>query len=272
MTMSSITLPTRGLVGLLEDAILTTADPKMELPHLTAVLLHTDHGDWDMTVDPDDATEGNAALIESVPSKLLVASSTNLAMIGQCHTPCSGTLRKPVLVSHLDAEAVIDVFKPLITKRLPKTVTHQSVITCSGETVIVSEDPNQVPGGVSVSLTALDVEPFPRNIADLMAPNPQRPVVVDGREVPPSYGTGLDGAHLTVLGKVAKRRCMPIAMYRHHQRSQIVVEIGAAYRAVVMPLPLREDEGQDEGPQVVVFRPDLPERKDSVVTEPMVPA
>lgn len=271
--MSSIKLPTRGLVGLLEDAVLTTADPKMEIPHLTAVLLHTAKGTWNIPVEDAEEDDGTP-LFESVPSQLLVASSTSLSMIGQAHTMCTERLHKPLLVSKMDCEAVIDVFKPLISKRLPKTVTHTTVITYSGGTVIVAEDPDQVPDGVSVTLTAMDLDPYPRNIADLLNVDPHVPVVVDGQEIPASYGTGLDTKLVDVLGKVSKRRKMPVAMYRHHQRGRIVVEIGEAYRAVLMPVPLKEDTGQHAEPQIEVFTPPLPKREDATKpqTEPLVPA
>lgn len=228
--MSSLKLPTRGLVAVLEDAVLTTADPKMELPHLTAVLLHTARGNWQVKVEDAEDDDGEP-LFDDVPSDLLVASSTTLAMIGQTHTACSGSLHKPALVSRMDAEAIVDVFKPLISKRLPKTVTHQTVISVSGGTMIVSEDPNQVPDGVSVTLTPMDLDPFPRNIATLLQVDPKESVVVDGNEVPPSYGTGFEWLYMETLAKIAKRRKMPIAVYRYHQAGRIRVEIGGSYTA-----------------------------------------
>jgi hypothetical protein len=271
--MSSIKLPTRGLVGLLEDAVLTTADPKMELPHLSAVLLHTAKGTWDIPVEDAEEDDGEP-LFESVPSDLLVASSTSLSMIGQAHTMCLGRLHKPVLVSTLDVESIIKVFKPLVSKRLPKTVTHTTVITYSGGTVIVAEDPDQVPDGKSLTLAAMDVDPYPRNIADLLNVDPKELVVVDGEAVPASYGTGLDPKHVDALGKISKRRKMTVAVYRHHQRGRMVVGIGSSYRAVLMPYPLKEDTGQHLEPQVEVFTPPLPKREkpSEQQTEPLVPA
>lgn len=263
--MSSITLPTRGLVGLLEDLSLTAADPKMELPHLTAVLLHTAKGDFEV---PQGKSDDGEPLFETVPSDLLVATSTCLSMIGQGHTACTGRLHKPALIDLLDIESVIKVFKPLITKRLPKGVIHQSVVTLSTSNLIVSEDPDLVPGGKSVSMTVLDSDPFPRNTADLLEVDPERPVVVDGRSVPVEYGTGLGTDFFTIVGKIAARRDMTPAVYRHHQQARIVVEVGGAYRAVVMPVPLQEDRW--DGPVVEVFSPPLPPRPVPVETAPLV--
>lgn len=269
--MSSMTLPTRGLVGLLEDVVLTTLDKKMEVPHLSAVLLHTARGPWQIPVE-DAEDDGGEPLFDEVTSDLLIGSTTCLSMIGQGHTACTGSLHRPVLISRLDADAVIDVFKPLVSGRLPKTVTHQTVLTLSAGSLIVSEDPTQVPGGVSVSLAVMDLDPFPRNIGELLAPDPTAKVVIDKQEVPSSYGTGLDGDHLNVLAKVARRRKMPIAFYRSHQRHRIVVTIGQAYRAVLVSIPLKEDDSQHTGPLVEVFTPDLPARSKDAETKPLVSA
>jgi hypothetical protein len=271
--MSSTTLPTRYLVGLLEDAVLTTADPKMELPHLAAVLLGTDRGNWRIPVESDATDADDEPLFDDVTSDLLVGWSTNLGMVAQVHTACQGQLHKPILISRMDADAIVDVFKPLVSKRLPKTVTHQTLITASGGTVIVSEDPNQVPGGVSVTVTAMDLDPYPRNIAAMFDINPDQPVIIDTKEVPRSYGTGFEFSQLEVLAKVAKRRKMPIAMYQHHQRARIRVEIGEAYTVILQPLPLNEDNGQQHDPLIEVFTPDLPKKEALVKNqEPLVSA
>lgn len=261
-------MPTRGLVALLEDAVLTTVDPKMELPHLDAVLLHTDHGPWQVPVDKDE-TDGDA-LFEEVTTDLLVASSTSRSVVSQCHTMCTGRLHKPILVSRLDAEALIDVFKPLVSKRLPRTVTHEVVITYTGETVIVAEDPKLVGDGMSVTLTALGLDDFPRNIAEMLQVEPKT-VVIDGKEIAPTFATGLSSHQLDVLVKVSKRRKMPIAQYRYHQRQRVRFDIGSAYSVVVVPLPLKDD-GTDVEPQVEVFTPELPQRPAVTQTQPLTPA
>lgn len=268
--MSSVTLPTRGLVGMLEDAVLTTADPKLELSHLSAVLLDTAHGDWAFPAEEQDP-DADEPLFQHAATDLLVASSTNVAMLAQVHTPCTGRLHKPILMSRMDAAAVIKVFKPLITARLPKPMIHQTVITYTGQTVIVSEDPAQVPGGKSVTMSALDLEEFPRNVADLLEVDPTKPVKVGSRVVPPSYGTGYEGVYFEVLAKVAKRRKMIARVYWYHQSGRVRAEIGGAYTAVMVPVPLPDPVQYDE-PQVPVFAPNLPQRAKDTATEPLVPA
>jgi len=258
--MSTTILPTRHLVAVLRDAALTTLDPKMELPHLSAVLLHTDRGPWQIPVD-DAKDDDGAQLFDEVQSDLLVGTSTMISMVAQVHASCTGQLHRPVLISAMDADAVVDVFTPLVSKRLPRTVTHRTVITYDGEILTIAEDPEQVPDGVKLTLTAMDLDTVPRNLTELLDVDFSKPVVVDGNEVPALLGTGWEAAHLGVLSKVAGRRKMPVGVYRSHQRQRIVVEIGAAYRAVVSPFPLKTDNAQDREPQVELYHPDLPARR-----------
>lgn len=269
--MSTITLPTRFLVRLLEDASLTTLDPKNELPHLSAVLLHTDRSSWAFEVEGAKDDDGGP-LFDDATSDLLIGTSTMVSMVAQTHVPCTGQLHRSILIAEQDCASVISVFKPLVTTRLPKTVTHQTVITYTGETVIISEDPHQVPRAKSLTVSAMDLDPFPRNIADLLETDPSKPVLVDGKEIPASYGTGWEGIHLEVLGKVAKRRKAPLRVYRHHQKAPMVAEIGRAYRAVLQPWPLKDENDEYTESSIEVFGPDLPPRKEADTTQPLVPA
>jgi hypothetical protein len=265
--MSTLTLPTRGLVGLLEDLRLTAGkDP--ELPFLASVLLHSDRGDWEMPVDDkDEDADTTEPLIEVIETNLLVATSTSGKMLGQGHTWCDGNLARPILVAAKDVKAILDVFKPLVTS-LSKATIHRTVLTLSGEMLRVSEDPKQVPRGKSVVLTTLDLNDYPRNIAPLLDPETGTEHKRDGKVIPRSYGTGINYDHLAIIGKIAKRRRMPIAWYEEHQNKGIVITIGSAYRAVFQPLTLDEENEQHLEPQVDVFDPPLPERKTPVEALP----
>jgi hypothetical protein len=254
--MSELTVPTRMFLGLLTDLALTACDDP-ELPTLRAVLLHTDRGEWATDVADD---EGSEPLIDVVPSDLLIGTSTDRHSVGQAHTPCEGSLHRPVLVSLADVKAVVSAFKPLVTS-LGKEATHRVVLGLEGDTLTVVEDPTQVPRGLEVSFPTLDADNFP-SVALYMQPDPTMPVPgPDGHTViEPSYGTGLHPKYLEVFGKVGKRRGMPVAVYRHHQHRPVVVEIGSAYRVVVSPSKLDEDAGQQLGPVVRVFTPPAPQQ------------
>lgn len=253
--MSIITLPTRELVGLLTDTVLTAGtDP--DSPVLATALLDCDHGEVAVPV----SANGTGPLADTEPSDLLVATSTDgQSMAGQAHTACAGRLHKPVLISTEDAQKLIKVFKTF--KSLlgvgGERTTHQTQLEIVGDALVVSEDPRQVPGGVSVTVPTLDTGDYPQTVPVFMQPDVAAPVVVDGAPVEPSYGTGMSFGHLEVTGKVGKRRKAPVALYRHHQRRGIVVEIGSMYRAVFMPAKLNEGEGQHLEPQVPVFTPRL---------------
>jgi hypothetical protein len=252
--MSTITLPTHSLVGLLSDVSLTAgSDP--EIPLLRTVLLHTDRGEV-MT------TTGRAEeepLIDVVPSDLLIGTSTDgVSMISQAHTACEGLFHRPLLISVPDVKAIVDVFKG-------KEVATQTQLETTGDHLMVSEDPRLAPGGVVVTVPVLDLlEDYPTHLPGLMQPDPH--VVVEdghGAVIDPSYGTGMDTTVFDVIAKVGKRRKMLPAWYRHHQRKGVVVEIGSMWRALFMPSKLDEDSGQHLGPQVRVFSPDLPVQRPS---------
>lgn len=243
--MSTLTLPTRELVGLLEDTVLTAgSDP--DAPHLAAVLLDCDTADVVVLGSPGEIEHG----------PVLVATSTDdQSMAAQAHTACMGRLHKPVLVSVVDVLPLIRVFKPLTGSG--RTTTKQVQLEVTGETLTVSEDPQWFPDGISVTVPTLDLADYPRTVPTLLQPDPEGLVLVDGQAVAPSYGTGHGYGHLEIFAKIGKRRKMQVRFYRHHQRRPVVVEIGSMYRAAFLPCALDWEEQYDE-PQVPVFTPRLP--------------
>ena len=253
--MSAIAIDTRHLVGLMKDMV-RTAHKDPLFPHLSAVLLHTDNA----MAEVDDG-EGGKDLVET---QVLVATSTNTKMIGQGHAPCDGQLYRPVLISVTDAKAIDRVFSELMKLVDQKTVTHRTQLELVGNTLTVSEDEEVVESGFELSLQVLGEEVmdnFPRNLGWALAPDPESEVVVDGLVVPPSYGTGMRGDHLSVVGAISKRRAMEPIVFRSHQSRSLVVTIGSMYRMTVSPWPLDTETGEDVAPQVPVFQPKLPKRE-----------
>lgn len=242
--MSTATLPTSTLVGLLTDLILTTTpDPELST---SAVLLHSEYGlnEWMFC----QGNSSSAAPLDTAPTDLLVGTSTNGDMTAQAHTPTQGLLHRPVLVGVEDAKAIVRVFKG-------RDVSDTTVIELSGEILTITEDPDEAPKGRSLHVSVLDVTEYPTGIATVLDPDPTLPVPdQDGVVIEPSYGMGLNPLHLLVVGTVGKRRKMPVAWYRHHQHRAIVAEVGAAYRCVIQPVQLEERKQQVES-QVRVFTP-----------------
>jgi hypothetical protein len=253
--MSTIAIDTRHLVGLMTDLV-RTAHKDPLFPHLNAVLLHTDNA----TAAVDDGDGGE----ELMESEVLVVTSTTGRMIGQGHAPCNGQLHRPVLVSATDAKSISQVFTSLMKLVDKKTVTHRTQLELTGNTLTVSEDEEVVESGFELSLQVLGeeaVDDFPRNLEWALAPDPHFEVVgKDQIVIPPSYGTGVRGDDLGVVGAISKRRAMEPIVYRSHQTRSVVVTIGSQYRMTMAPWPLNTETDEHVTPQVPVFQPKLPKR------------
>lgn len=259
--MSTILVPTRQLVGLLTDLIFTSGtDPDM--PATRGILLHTAAGEYlpDLPgADPDQDT-----LFGPSGAQLLVGTSTDSYAAGQAHAPATFSIPSgwlaPAFVELPDAEAVVTAFKKRINS-LGREVTHYTELSVQGGTMTVRENPAQVPGGLRMAFRVTDGSLFPK-VHGRMQPDPTvQETGRDGEVISPSYGTGFYHAYVEVFAKVAKRRQMPIALYRHHQNATVVVEIGASYRAAVKPYTLDEDHGQHLAPTVRAF--EIPRREQS---------
>ena len=266
--MSRLLLPTRALVALLKDTVCCTGKAK-DFPALATVLLHCDRGEWVMEEKPEKG-EGTEPLIETIESPLLVATATNGESIVQAHTwiESGGALHKPVLLSAIDVRAIIGVFRPLVSTLEDKQV-HNTQIELEGDEITFEEDPQQVPGGFAVSASLVDLAEYPREIVRLLSPDPAAKVKIDGKTIEPSYGTGVHEKYLKMAADVSRRRGMPVAWYRHHQRKGIVVEVGAAWRGVIMPQALDEENGQHLAPTVRVFDPGLKAPAETPKTQPL---
>lgn len=263
--MSTILVSTRQLVGLLTDLILTSGtDP--DVPTTRGVLLHTDDGEY--LPDLPGADPDQESLFGPSGAQLLVGTSTDSYAAGQAHVPATFSIPSgwlaPVFVELQDAQSVAREFKTKISI-LGREITHYTELSVQGGTMTVRENPAQVPGGLRMAFQVTDGSLFPK-VHERMQPDPTvQETGRDGEVVPPSYGTGFYGAYVEVFAKVAKRRQMPIALYRHHQNAPVVVEIGASYRAAVKPYTLDEEHGQQLAPTVRVF--EIPQRTRAEVSE-----
>jgi hypothetical protein len=265
--VSGLTLSTRDFTGLLTDAVLTASDSPDEYPILATVLIDTDHAD--VLVTSEDDGDGDT-LIDTVPSDVLIATSTNgYDMVGQGHAPCEGRLHKPVLISVQDAQSLIKTFTAK-GKTAPKGVPHQTRVEITGETLTVSEAVSYRSRGISMVIPLMELDDYPASVARSLDPDPSVEVFDDKKQpIPPSYGSGLAAANLEIVAKVANRRKMVPALYKIHQRRPVIVEVGSMYRAAFGAAKLDEDNGQHLGPQVRVFEPRLPAKKEERTTPPL---
>lgn len=259
--MSGLTLTTREFTGLLTDAVLTAADDPDEFPSLATVLLDTGHAD--VLVTSTDDGDGDT-LIDTVQSDVLIATSTNgFDMVSQGHCACEGRLHRVVLISVQDAASLIKTFTAK-GKTAPKGVPHKTRVEITGDTLTVQEDLSYGSRGVSMVVPIMDVEDYSPSVTRSLDPDPTVEVV-DGKKqpIPASYGAGIAGSALEIVAKVAKRRKMTPAYYRCHQHRPLVVEVGSMWRGVFGAVKLDEENGQHRGPQVRVFEPRVPEKKQS---------
>jgi hypothetical protein len=239
--------------------VLTACDAPDEFPTLATVLLSTDYTDVVFTSEDED---DGATLIDTVPSDVLIATSTNgFTVASQGHCPCDGRLHKPVLITVQDAQSLIRTFTAK-GKTAPKGVPHQTRIEITGETLTVSEDRTTRARGISMVVPLQDLDDYPTGITRMLEPDPSIVPQDDQRKpIPASAGYGLDAGSLEIIAKVANRRKMTPALYQNHQRRPVVVEVGSMWHAAFGAAKLDEDNGQHHGTQVRVFEPALPVKK-----------
>lgn len=242
--MSTLAVPTRYLVGTLQDLVRTAGTDPL-VPELGAVLLFTDRGA--VPVEDGDGPGG------SVPSDVLVGWSTDGTVAAQAHTACTGRWHEPVLVSAASAVAVVDCFKQF-TKG-SRAGPHEVVLEYSGGVLRVSEDPavSTTPMVLVVDVMVDELDAFP-DVGRVLAPA-RGEVRQNGLVVAPTYGVGLDAAHLAVIAAVAKRRKMRPVLYTDHQSRPVVVGVGAWYRAGLVPVSDGVGDVELGGPVVPVFTP-----------------
>jgi hypothetical protein len=259
--MSRLTMSTRHLVGMMQDAALTASKEPL-FPEICSVLLHSTRAE----IPLEDAHPGGeddddtGTLIDYATTDVLVATSSDRTIIGQSYAPCTGQFHQLVLITAAGAKAIVQVFDPL-RKAAAKTAGHEVVLELSGGVLVVRENPAKVQSPVSLTLDVLDeeIDSFP-HFDTAMQPDPGAEVKRDGKVVPATYGVGLDPNHLATLARVSKRRKMPIAWYGFHQLRPVVVTVGSWYRAAVLPASHELEDEQLAGPQVPVFSPEWPTR------------
>lgn len=256
--MSRLTIATRHLVAMMTDLVLTASKEPL-FPEVNAVLLHSTRAEIPLDDQrPGGEGDDTDALIEYATTDVLVGTSTDRTIIGQAYAPCTGRLHELTLISSAAATAIVKVFDPL-RKAAPKSSPHEVVVELSGGVLKVTESPNWGPSPVSLTLDVLEdeVDNFPHFDA-AMQPDTGAEVKRDGKVVAPTYGMGLDAAHLTTIARVSKRRKMPVAWYGFHQLRPTVVTVGSWYRAAVLPASHELDDDQLVEPQVPVFTPEWP--------------
>lgn len=233
---------TTDLINLLTD-LLATADMAAEAGAVGSVLLHT-----------------TRAQLGAEPGRtdILAGLSTDRSVAGHTYVQCTGQLAAPMLWPVRDAQSAIAVFKASA-----KRDEHHAVeIHRDGPLITISEDANLFDDGLSLTFAAGDPSayPGPRIYRTLMKPT--RDIIELGTDpIKVAHAlprTDIRQTALVAFSKVSKRRGMPVELYRTHQNEPVHVQIGHAYRGLLMPLEYHAD-GDERSPAAEVHAPDLAE-------------
>ena len=263
--MSWLIVETRQLVGLLSDALLTAGKDADDYPSLVTVLLDCDRAEVEI-----ESREDGETLIDTIPSDVLVATSTDgFTIASQGHIPCEGWLHHPVLLAADDVDNVVRTFTKK-GKTAPKNDIHRTKVEISGDGVTFSEQHPAVFNGTVMTIRAQDISMYPRGLERTLDPDYATDVVHhETREpIPHTTGAAIHPGSWEIIAKVAKRRKMVPVYYRRHQLQRVIVEIGSMWRASVGAFRLL-DEDLYQAPRVAVFTPRLPSKDNEAAPEPL---
>ncbi|HYS37819.1 MAG TPA: hypothetical protein VEO01_19550 [Pseudonocardiaceae bacterium] len=223
----TVRIPTHELVGLLTDLSLTAADTA-DSGATAGILLHTVRG-----------YDGDA------PGKtdLLVGTSTNRFTVGHSHMVCAGQI-DPMLWLIGDVKAVLAVLKPL-----GKDKDHAVEIGVEDGKIAVAEDPDLFGDRLKVTFAAGDPGEFPHAaiwaVLSQIQMSPSATVGADSEtKAAPAVAARTDftAAYLKPMLTIAARRGALVQVFRYHQHLPVHVQIGDAYRGVVLPFAWRDED------------------------------
>ncbi|PXY17363.1 hypothetical protein [Prauserella flavalba] len=227
-----IRIETARLVQLLGDLVHTAARGSGGASE--GVLLHSERAD-----------RGD----EPGQTDLLVGTSTNARVIGQCHVDAYGRMARPMLWPLADVRAVIAAYKPKLAEHREHTVE----IRRDADMIVISEDPHLFGDGLTVRFSDGPVADYPRVFGALR----EVPRLLDewGSLLP---RTDFSPSLLEPFNKVAKSRGELVQTYRYHQRSRVLVQIGQRYRGAIHAHQSWDTLSEGSSPDGDVFEPDLP--------------
>jgi hypothetical protein len=232
--MSLIRVPTKAFLALLADLALTSGDDG----DTAGVLLHSARG----YVDPT----------EPGVTDLIVGTSCSSQYIGHTWNGAHGQTA-PMLWPLNDVHAVISVFKVLAKGQKE----HSVDIRREGDEITVAEDPTLF-GETSLRFTAADLTKYPRDRWQVLKSGLK---YTNPHETEPSLRTDFEPKNLALFVKIAKTRGETLQLYRSHQRSPVLVQIGDTYRGALMPSTRwdRDTPKAGEAPSTDLYVPVLPD-------------
>ncbi|WP_435582888.1 hypothetical protein [Amycolatopsis thermoflava] len=234
-----IRIETEQLVKLLGDLVHTAA---AGLGPTSGILLHTTRGPLE-----DEPGE----------TDLLVGTSTDGFAIGHTYVDAYGQLARPMLWPLGDVRAVLAAFKPKAASTKGKPQKHTVLIGREDDVIVVREDPNLFSDGLTVRFSEGPVAEYPRSLWGAIAEPPRLP----DDWSPTQPRTDFYDAALRPFLAVSKSRGEPIELYRYHQQSRCLVQIGGRYRGSILPNRVWVDRDPKAGdaPSSDVHAPAFPD-------------
>lgn len=248
----SVRVESGQLAAMLADLAATAAKAEEGSP-VSSVLLHSTRGHEGSEVGRVD---------------LLVGSSTNRFAMGHTYVRAEGHLTGPMLWPINDVHNLIATLKRKCRGEKEDSGDRHAVkISRVGELVEVIEDPAQrdLFGEKlwSTRFPLADLNDYPRGLWDvLLSGNRAVPSVTeDGREVYALPRVDITAEVLAPFVAIAKRRNWVLETYVRHHRLPIHIQIGPAYRGVVIPASYSDRDRTDgTTPDGEVYDPQLPAR------------
>jgi len=233
----TVRMLTADLLSLLNDLVLTASDDGGEAG-CAGILLHTSR--------IDEGAEPGA-------TNALVGTSTNGTAVGHTWAEAGGDLAPTLLpVQYVNALRV--GFGKLLNK--DNRASHVTNITRDGDAIVFTEDPDLFDGGFEQRFGAGELDSWPRGAfavlatVHLTAPADARPV---------ENRTDFPAVRFAPFLDIAKRHGGALSVYRVHQAHNVHIQIGVAYRGVLVPSGQWNDgTGEGGGPDIGVYPADLP--------------
>lgn len=242
-----ITITTDRLLSLFRT-LMPTANRKNHGGGIPGVLLHTARGEYG--AEPGRTT-------------LLAGTTSNGLGVGHTIIPCEGAL-EPTLIT-LDDVATLRAW---LGPRAKKNAEHSVEISRDLTSITVQEPRDLFDQADELTLHVKDLDDVPRGLWDLLDPVNVfalgAPDNVHGQALPDTPRVDITADMLVPFLTVGKMLGEEIQLYQQHSQRPILVQIGGAYRGVVLPrkwgMDLRPDRVLIEGekPDGPVHAPDLP--------------
>lgn len=248
----SLRVESGHLANLLTDLVATASKHEDGLP-TSAVLVHSARGHEGAEVGRVD---------------LLVGSSTNRYAMGHSYIRAEGQLTDAMLWPVNDVHNLIAALKRKCKgEKDDSGPKHAVKISRVGDLVEVIEDPAQrdLFGEKlwSTKFPVGDLNDYPRGLWDVLLSGNRTvmPVIEDGREVHPLPRVDLTAEVLAPFVAIAKRRNYVLETYVRHHRLPVHIQIGPAYRGLVIPMSYSDRDRVDGmAPDGDVYDPELPPR------------